>query len=68
MEGYEEAGDFLRMDNAGKNMKLIKRCKSSDWKLGIKKFELTARNTPQQNHLAEIGFTTLANQMHAMLH
>ena len=40
-----------RMDNTGKNKKLIARCKSSDWKLGIRKFELMARNTPQQKYI-----------------
>jgi hypothetical protein len=58
----------LMMDNAGENMKLIERCKSSDWKLGIKKFELTARDTPQQNSLAEVGFATLYNRGRAMMH
>ena len=57
----------LRMDNAGENKKLIEMCGSAKWKLGIKKFELTARDTPQQNALAEIGFTTIRNRMRAML-
>ncbi len=48
------------MDNAGKNMRLKERTKSSDWKLGID-YERTARNTPQQNHLAELAFSHLAN-------
>ena len=38
----------LRMDNAGKNKKLIEMCGSVKWKLGIKKFELTARDTPSK--------------------
>ena len=58
----------LRMDNAGENIKLMDRCKSLSWKLGIRKFELTAQNTPQQNALTEVGFATIVNQMHAMLH
>ena len=31
-------------------------------------FEFTARNTPQQNSLAEVGFATLANHGQAMMH
>jgi hypothetical protein len=58
----------LCMDNAGENLKLMERAKSSDWKLGIHKFELTARDTPQQNALAEVGFDTLGNRARAMLH
>jgi hypothetical protein len=52
---------FVRMDNAGENKLLKKRCESSDWKLGIK-FEFTARATPQQNSLSEVGFATIANR------
>jgi hypothetical protein len=42
------------------NVKLEKRAGSKDWQLGIK-FEYTARENPQQNHLAEIGLTVVAN-------
>ena len=31
-------------------------------------FEFTARDTPQQNSLAEVGFVTLANHGRAMMH
>ena len=58
--------DTVRMDNAGETTKLAKRAHSSDWKLKIK-FELTARNTPQQNHLAELGFVTIMNRARAMM-
>jgi hypothetical protein len=51
---------YVRLDNAGENKKLQKRCESSDWKLGIK-FEYTAHATPQQNSLSEVGFTMIAN-------
>lgn len=30
-------------------------------------FEITARDTPQQNHLVELGFATLANRGQAMM-
>ena len=57
---------YIRCDNAGENKTLQKRCDSSDWKLGID-FEYMARDTPQQNHLAELGFTVIANRGHAMM-
>eukprot|EP00980_Cylindrotheca_fusiformis_P010432 scaffold2318_cov88-Cylindrotheca_fusiformis.AAC.1 len=49
---------YVRMDNAGENLKFEQRANSAAWKLAIKP-EYTARNTPQQNHLAELGFATL---------
>ena len=51
---------YVRLDNAGENKLLKKRCQSKDWKLKIE-FEFTARDTPQQNSLAEVGFATIAN-------
>jgi hypothetical protein len=57
----------VRLDNAGENKKLQKRSDSKDWKLGVT-FEHTARDTPQQNHLAELGFATIANRGRAMMH
>jgi hypothetical protein len=39
---------------------------SSDWKLEIK-LEYTARNTPQQNHLAEQGFAHIAKLGRALM-
>ena len=69
-EKWRQAGypvKFVRCDNAGENILLEKRCKSKDWKLNIE-FEFTARNTPQQNHLAELGFAILANRGRALMH
>ena len=54
------------MDNAGKNVTLQKRSYISDWKLGID-YEITARNTPQQNHLADLAFSHLANLGRALM-
>jgi hypothetical protein len=31
-------------------------------------FEFTARDAPQQNHLAELGFAALANHGRALMH
>jgi hypothetical protein len=58
---------FLRLDDAGENKKLQKRVQSKDWKLDIE-FEYTARNTPQQNHRAELGFAVLANRGRTLIY
>jgi hypothetical protein len=55
-----KAVTHLRLDNAGENKLLQKRCESSNWKFDIK-FKYTARDTPQQNSLAKVGFATIAN-------
>jgi hypothetical protein len=47
MEQQGRGVRYLRMDNAGENIDLSKRIKSSDWKLPIT-VEFTARDTPQQ--------------------
>ena len=56
----------VRQDNAGENKLLQGRCDSAAWKLGIL-FEYTARDTPQQNHLAELAFATVINKARAMM-
>ena len=58
---HGKAVKFVRMDNAGENKLLEKRCDSATWKLGIV-FEYTARDTPQQNHLVEIGIATIGKE------
>jgi hypothetical protein len=57
---------YLRMDNAGENIMLEKRIKSSDWKLPIT-IEYTARDTPQQNSRVEVGFATIAGRARALM-
>ena len=57
---------YLRMDNAGENTLLASVMNGADWQLNITP-EYTARNSPQQNHLAEIGIATLMNRARAML-
>ena len=67
---WKQAGhavQVIRLDNAGENQLLQKRSESADWKLGIE-YEFTARATPQQNSLAEVGIATLANRVRAMMH
>ena len=57
----------VRLDNAGENILLQSRAQSVAWKLGIE-FEFTARNTPQQNSLAEVSISTIAMRGRAMMH
>ena len=57
---------FVRCANAGENKSVEKAANGRLWKLNLT-FEYTARHTPQQNHLAELGLATLANRARAML-
>jgi hypothetical protein len=63
-EQHSHKVEVVRMDNGGENIKLESRAKSKDWQLGVV-FEKMARDTPQQNSLAEIGLTVIANKAHA---
>jgi hypothetical protein len=66
---WKESGqgaDIIRLDNAGENKLLQQRSQSADWKQNVN-FEFTARDTPQQNHLAELGFAHLANYGRALM-
>jgi hypothetical protein len=56
----------IRLDNAGENKLLQQRAESKDWKLNIQ-FEYTARDTPQQNHLAELALATMSNKDRACM-
>ena len=56
---------YIRMDNAGKNVKVQERAKSRDWKLNMT-YEFTAEGTPQQNSEAEVGIATLLNRAKSM--
>jgi septum formation inhibitor MinC len=58
--------DVVLMDNGEENLKLEKQAQSNNWNLGIT-FEKTARDTPQQNGLAEIRITVVANKARAMM-
>jgi hypothetical protein len=57
---------YLWMDNAGENLLLQERAESKDWKLGLV-YKYMARDTPQQNALAEIGFTKIGGRAKAMM-
>jgi hypothetical protein len=66
---WKESGrgaKIIRLDNAGENQLLQQRTQSADWKLNVT-YEFTARDTPQQNHLAELGFAHLANYGRALM-
>jgi hypothetical protein len=52
---------YIRCDNAGENKSLQKRANGVDWKFNIQ-FEFTPRDTPQHNHLAELGLASIANK------
>eukprot|EP00957_Ditylum_brightwellii_P201229 15324682-Ditylum_brightwellii.AAC.1 len=67
---WKQAGivvKYLHCDNAGKNMSLEKRAQSSDWQFAIT-FEYTVQDTPQQNHLAKLGFAVLAAHGCTLMH
>jgi hypothetical protein len=64
LKKWEQSGhkvDVIRMDNGGENLKLEKHANSKDWQLGIE-FEKTARDTPQQNSLADVRLATIAKR------
>ena len=52
---------FIRCDNGGENVKLDSIAKIKDWKLNLE-FEYTGRDTPQHNHMAEVGFATIGGR------
>ena len=53
---------FIRCDNGGENVKLESRANIKDWKLNLE-FEYTGRDTPQQNHMTEVEFSTLGGRV-----
>ncbi len=57
---------YLRMDNAGENKALEQAMNGKDWKLNIWP-EYTARDTPQQNHLAELSIASIAAKARALM-
>jgi hypothetical protein len=57
---------FIQCDGAGENHSLEETLHSSQWKMPIE-FEYTARNTPQQNHLAEIGIYVICCRGRALM-
>ena len=58
---------YVHCDNAEENVELNKVATGQKWKM-ILDFEYTARDTPQQNHLAEIGIYTISCKGRALFH
>ena len=56
----------MRLDGAGENVSLRDAANGEKWQLGLK-FEFTPRDTPQQNHLVELGFASVGNKGRAMM-
>ena len=54
------AVDIVWLDNAGENVLLQNWANSATWQLGIS-LKFMARDTPQQNSLAEVGIFMLAD-------
>ena len=67
---YEKAAKkeikFWRQDNAGENKILMQNMQGENWQFGCQ-FEFTAKETPQQNALAELGFTVIAARSRALM-
>jgi hypothetical protein len=57
---------YVRCDNAGENRSLQKRANSVDWKLNLT-FKFTPRDTPQHNHLAELGLASILSKGRARM-
>ena len=57
---------MVQQDNTGENKKSYAQSDQAIWKFYIQ-FEYTAKDTPQQNHLAELDFTASAARVRAMI-
>ena len=57
---------YVRCDNGTENKALENWMNGVSWKLNVT-MEYTGRDTPQRNHLAELGFAVLANRGRAVL-
>eukprot|EP00956_Cyclotella_meneghiniana_P032405 scaffold89141_cov36-Cyclotella_meneghiniana.AAC.1 len=68
MKAYGVPVEIIRLDPAGENFKLERRCKTATWQaLQPLKFEFTPHDTPQHNNLAELAFPYLAGLARAMM-
>jgi len=57
---------FVRMDNAGESKLFELNAKSNNSQLGLK-VDVTPRDMPQHNHLAELAFAVIGNKGRALL-
>ena len=58
---------IIRLDNAGENKAFEEHSNGKDWCLNLT-FEFMGPDIPQQNHLAEVGFSTLWGCVRAIMH
>ena len=56
---------YVRMDNSGENKKFVEVAQSAQWK-HVCIWEFSARNTPQENGIIEVGLATIAGRARAM--
>jgi hypothetical protein len=52
---------YIRCNDTGKNQGLKSRLQSANWEMPIK-FKFTGCNTPQRNHLDNVGLDTIASR------
>jgi hypothetical protein len=57
---------YIPCDDDGENRGLMNQIQGACWKTAVQ-FELTGRHTLQKNHLAEVGFATIAGCGRAMM-
>jgi hypothetical protein len=61
-----KAFKYIRCDDSGENRGLMNRIQGADWKIPVQ-FEFTGRYIPPRNHLADVGFATIAGRGRAMM-
>jgi hypothetical protein len=59
LKSQGKAIKYIQCDDGGENRGLMNQLQGSDRKIPVQ-FEFTGRHTAQQNHLAEVGFATIA--------
>jgi hypothetical protein len=57
---------YIRCNDSGENQGLKSCFQSAKWKMPIK-FEFTGHDTPQNNHLAEVGLATITSRGGAIM-
>ena len=52
---------YIQLDNACKNKLFDQHSKSADWKFNWQ-FEHTPSDTPQHNHMSDLGFAVISKK------
>ena len=52
---------YIRLDNTSEKKAFENQANGLDWRLNLT-FEFTGPDMPQQNHLAEVGFSTYGDK------